>query len=57
MIKEQKAQISTELILILAAILIIVLTSSVYINNTLNNITIHIQNVTENIRESMLGRL
>lgn len=57
MIKEENAQISAELILILATISIIILVTSNYIIETLNQITTHTKIVIRNMRNDILSNL
>lgn len=57
MIKEEKGQISAELILILSAMSIIVLTTAYYTTNVLNDVTNHTQEVIKTGRDMILGNL
>lgn len=57
MIKDEKAQISAELILIIATISIIILVTSNYIIDTINEITLHTKIVIRNMRNKILSNI
>ena len=54
---DNQGQISAELILILGAMLIIVLTTSHYLINIMTDITNHSQAVISDKRDNIIGRL
>ena len=54
---DEKGQISAELILILSAMSIIVLTTAYYTTNILNDVTNHTQEVIKTGRDMILGNL
>lgn len=57
MFKEEDAQISAELILIIATISIIILITSNYIIDTLNQITLHVKIVIRNLRNNIISNI
>lgn len=57
MFKEENAQISAELILIIATISIIILITSNYIIDTLNQITLHVKIVIRNLRNNIISNI
>ena len=57
MFKEENAQISAELILIMATVSIIILITSNYIIDTLNQITLHVKIVIRNMRNDIMSNI
>ena len=57
MIKDDKAQVSVELILILATMMIIVLICGNFITDTLNDIVLHMKILIRNTRNSMINSI
>lgn len=57
MFKEENAQISAELVLIMATISIIILITSNYIIDTLNQITLHVKIVIRNMRNDIMSNI
>lgn len=57
MFKEENAQISAELILVIATISIIILITSNYIIDTLNQITLHVKIVIRNMRNNIMSNI
>ena len=57
MIKDDKAQISVELILILASMMIIVLVCGSFLTDALNDIVLHLKILIRNFRNSMISSI
>jgi len=57
MFKEENAQISAELILIMATVSIIILITSNYVIDTLNQITLHVKIVIRNMRNDIMSNI
>lgn len=57
MFKEENAQISAELVLIMATVSIIILITSNYIIDTLNQITLHVKIVIRNMRNDIISNI
>lgn len=57
MFKEENAQISAELVLIMATISIIILITSNYVIDTLNQITLHVKIVIRNMRNDLMSNI
>jgi len=57
MFKEENAQISAELILIMATVSIIILITSNYVIDTLNQITLHVKIVIRNMRNDIISNI
>jgi len=57
MFKEENAQISAELILIMATVSIIILITSNYVIDTLNQITLHVTIVIRNMRNDIMSNI
>ena len=57
MFKEENAQISAELVLIMATVSIIILITSNYIIDTLNQITLHVKIVIRNMRNDIMSNI
>jgi len=57
MFKEENAQISAELVLIMATVSIIILITSNYVIDTLNQITLHVKIVIRNMRNDIISNI
>jgi len=57
MFKEENAQISAELVLIMATVSIIILITSNYVIDTLNQITLHVKIVIRNMRNDIMSNI